>query len=205
MVFAYFKRLNQTQKQIYRASDKVTSVRLPEPGRFYPLVSHLEASLKEEHRGRIQTACQQLVDAMAAALNIEPVSIKVLAARPSKDWGELHGLYYPRDGGTRARITVWMRTAQQRRVVAFKSFFRTVLHEFGHHLDYTFLNLADSFHTEGFYKRESSLFHQLAVDTKVWITPAAQEPNQQPKDDAREYEAFKDTWANMKKQLQENK
>ena len=205
MVFAYYKRLNQAQKRIYRASDKVTSVRLPEPGRFYPLVFHLEASLQEEHRGRTQTACQQLVDAMAAALSIEPVSIKVLAARPSKDWGELHGLYYPREDGKRARITVWMRTAQQRRVVAFKSFFRTVLHEFGHHLDYTFLDLADSFHTEGFYKRESSLFHQLAGDTKGRITPAAKEPKQQHKDDTRQYEAFKDKWADLKKQLEEQK
>jgi hypothetical protein len=33
-----------------------------------------------------------------------------------------------------------------------------------HHLDYEHLKLGDSFHTEGFYKRESSLFHQL-MDT----------------------------------------
>jgi hypothetical protein len=46
-------------------------------------------------------------------------------------------------------------------VVAFRSFLRTILHEFGHHLDYELLGLADSFHTEGFFKRESSLFHQL--------------------------------------------
>jgi hypothetical protein len=30
-----------------------------------------------------------------------------------------------------------------------------------HHLDYDHLKLADSFHTEGFFKRESSLFYQL--------------------------------------------
>jgi hypothetical protein len=45
--------------------------------------------------------------------------------------------------------------------VAFKAFLRTLLHEVGHHLDYHYLKLADSFHTEGFFKRESSLFHQL--------------------------------------------
>jgi hypothetical protein len=54
-----------------------------------------------------------------------------------------------------------MRTARQRRVVAFRTFLRTVLHELCHHLDYLFYRLPDSFHTEGFYKRESSLFHQL--------------------------------------------
>jgi hypothetical protein len=57
-----------------------------------------------------------------------------------------------------------MRTAKQRRVVAFKSFLRTLLHELCHHLDYELYRLPDSFHTEGFYKRESSLFHQLAPE-----------------------------------------
>lgn len=57
-----------------------------------------------------------------------------------------------------------MRTARQRRVVAFRTFLRTLLHELCHHLDYQLLRLPDSFHTEGFYKRESSLFHQLMDD-----------------------------------------
>jgi hypothetical protein len=57
-----------------------------------------------------------------------------------------------------------MRTARQRRVVAFRTFLRTLLHELCHHLDYQLLRLPDSFHTEGFYKRESSLFHQLMGD-----------------------------------------
>jgi uncharacterized damage-inducible protein DinB len=57
-----------------------------------------------------------------------------------------------------------MRTARQKRVVAFRTFLRTLLHEIGHHLDYTRLRLADSFHTQGFYQRESHLFHQLVTD-----------------------------------------
>jgi hypothetical protein len=58
-------------------------------------------------------------------------------------------------------ITVWMRTAAKKRVVAFKTFLRTVLHEMCHHLDYELYGLEESFHTEGFFKRESSLFHQI--------------------------------------------
>jgi len=56
---------------------------------------------------------------------------------------------------------VWMRTAKHRRVVAFRTYLRTLLHELCHHLDYELLKLPDSFHTEGFYRRESSLVHQL--------------------------------------------
>jgi hypothetical protein len=54
-----------------------------------------------------------------------------------------------------------MRTARNKRVVAFKSFVRTLLHELCHHLDYEHFHLPETFHTEGFYSRESSLFHQL--------------------------------------------
>ncbi len=56
-----------------------------------------------------------------------------------------------------------MRTAQRQQVVKFKTFLRTMLHELGHHLDYQKFRLRDSFHTEGFYRRESSLLRQLFV------------------------------------------
>jgi hypothetical protein len=55
-----------------------------------------------------------------------------------------------------------MKTAARGQVVAFKSFIRTVLHDLCHHLDYTYFDLDDSLHTEGFFKRESSLYKQIA-------------------------------------------
>jgi hypothetical protein len=54
-----------------------------------------------------------------------------------------------------------MRTARHGRVVAFRTFLRTLLHELCHHLDLEVLGLGESFHTEGFFRRESSLFRQL--------------------------------------------
>jgi uncharacterized damage-inducible protein DinB len=91
--------------------------------------------------------------------------VKVLAARPHAGWGELHGLYETTHRAAEPpMITLWMRTARQKRVVAFRTFLRTLLHEVGHHVDYTLLRLGDSFHTQGFYARESHLFHQLVTD-----------------------------------------
>jgi hypothetical protein len=101
---------------------------------------------------------------MTGAFNLPALRMEVLAARPSDDWGELHGLYTPEEAGRLARIQVWMRTAKHKRVVAFRSFLRTVLHEICHHFDYELLRLPETFHTEGFYKRESSLFKQLIAD-----------------------------------------
>jgi hypothetical protein len=38
---------------------------------------------------------------------------------------------------------------------------RTLIHEFCHHLDYELIKLPETFHTEGFYKREASLFREI--------------------------------------------
>ena len=90
--------------------------------------------------------------------------MRVLAQRPADDTGELHGLYEPDDAGTPARITVWMRTAARKDVVAFKTFLRTLIHELCHHLDYELYKMPETFHTEGFYKRESTLVAALLAE-----------------------------------------
>src|SRR5262249_13059068 len=142
-----------------------TAVPLPDPGALRPRVAALAAALGGEDRAATEAAAQQLVSALAGALRLPPVRVQVLAARPHARWGELHGLYEadPRSGKS-PRITLWMRTAKQRRVVAFRTFLRTLLHEVGHHFDYAGLALSDSFHTQGFYARESDLFHQLVPE-----------------------------------------
>jgi hypothetical protein len=158
--FAYYERLSRAQQKIYRESDAVTEIRLASPAGLHPLVTALEAALGTEERGATQAATERLIQGLTEALGIPRVTVEVLAARPHAQWGELHGLYTVKAGG-RPKIQLWMRTAKQKRVVAFRTFLRTMLHEVGHHIDYTLLRLADSFHTEGFYKRESSLFYQL--------------------------------------------
>jgi len=87
------------------------------------------------------------------------VRVRVLAARPSSSYGELHGLYDPEIPPP--LVTLWMRTAAKRRVVAYKSFLRTLVHELLHHLDYELFRFDESFHTEGFFQRESSIARQL--------------------------------------------
>ena len=164
MPFAYYSRLTRAQQRIYRQSDEVTALRLAHPAALHPLVEALAAALAREERAAVQDAADRLFAALARAFAVPPCRVEVLAARPHGNWGELQGLYETAERGRPAKVTLWMRTARQRRVVAFRTFLRTLLHELGHHLDYQHLRLADSFHTEGFYKRESSLFHQLVPE-----------------------------------------
>jgi len=162
MVFGYYNRLNRTQKTIYRKSDGIERIELNHPENYRQSIIVLENVLASEHRKKTEQASQTVIENITSDLNVGPAHIRVLSARPSHNWGELHGLYEPSD----ARITVWMRTAKHKKVVAFRTFLRTILHELCHHLDYELMQLADSYHTEGFFKRESSLFKQLIPDNQ---------------------------------------
>lgn len=166
MVFDYYKRLTASEKRVYRKSDEVTSVKLPKAAELHPLIEKLDTALVKERREEVEALCQKLASSIAERLNAPEIKVKVLAVRPHKSYGELHGLYVPAERLIPATITVWMRTAQRKRIVAFRTFLRTLLHELCHHIDYELLGLSYSFHTEGFYKRESSLFHQLVIKEK---------------------------------------
>jgi hypothetical protein len=166
MVFDYYHRLGKKQKSIYRKSDSMEKIVLNHPEIISQSIFTLKTALDSEDKNNIEKASHNLVNEILCDLNVVIVKTKVLSARPSNDWGELHGLYEPVEENTKARITVWMRTARHKKIVAFRSFLRTILHELCHHLDYEYLDLADSFHTEGFFKRESSLFKQLIPDLK---------------------------------------
>lgn len=165
MAFAYYKRLTRRQQGIYRKSNEVHAVQLPNWRALHSIVRQLEEALPDGDQNLVEHRCTELLNRMADGLKIRRVRIVVLARRPSDEMEELHGCYQPAEEGGHATIKVWMRTAKRNQVVAFKSFLRTVLHEFCHHLDYVLLGLADSFHTEGFYQRESSLFHQIMQKT----------------------------------------
>src|ERR1043166_8076839 len=165
MPFAYYARLSRAQQAIYRRSDEIAEVRLPRPAELHPSVEQVNLPLASEDRATVQRATERMIRAITDALGVAPVKVQVLAARPHAKWGELHGLYTAERGRTPV-IQLWMRTAKQRRVVAFRTYLRTLLHEVGHHVDYTLLRLRDSMHTEGFYKRESSLFHQLVPEDR---------------------------------------
>ena len=166
MPFPYYNRLSPRDKEIYRRSDAVVSIRLRQPDLLWPFVGALREALEADRRPHVEAAAQFLTRALLEMLSVPPVRLSVLAVRPTLRHAELHGLYTREERGV-PKIQLWMRTAQRKRVVAFRTFLRTLLHELMHHLDYELLQLPDSFHTEGFFKRESSLFYQLVPKAPV--------------------------------------
>jgi hypothetical protein len=177
MKFSYYRNLNLRQRRIYDRSDAAGSIAVPAGRELRPLVATVAEGLRRDDRARTEEAVQRVVAAVLQRLHVPPVTVLVLAVRPSNHREELHGLY--EYGGNRKQpvIKVWMRTAQRRQTVAFRSFMRTLLHEVVHHLDYQLLRLEDSYHTQGFYKRAESLYRQLVpADLPACVEPARPAP-----------------------------
>lgn len=174
MPFAYYDRLSPELQEAYRRSDAERAIRLYSPSALAPLAASLAEALASEDPGRVEASLVALCGAVCRRLGVPEVEIEVLEVRPRFVGAELHGLYTRRPLAP-PTLYVWMRTARQTRVVAFRTFLRTVLHELLHHLDFELYGLPASLHTEGFFKRESSLFHQLVPEARARATGSAEE------------------------------
>ena len=172
-------RLTRAQQRIYDRSNATAAVPLQAPATLRQAVALLPAALQAGDPRRVEQLSQRISDEIVAVLRVRRVRVQVSGTRPSNTRGELHGLYTPAHNGSSATIKLWMMTAKRKQVVAFKTFLRTLLHEICHHLDYTLLGLADSFHTDGFYQRESSLFYRIggpAAATRAGSNGAPSKP-----------------------------
>lgn len=158
---AYFYRLSAADQRRYLASDSVPGLPLKVTDAVMARVAALRAALETEDLRAVTRAAQQLLDALSRALDVTPAAVEVRGVRPRNHRGELHGIFYPR---TRPpRIVLWARTARRHEPVAPKTFLRTLIHELVHHLDYALLKLGASFHTYGFFQRESFLVRALSI------------------------------------------
>jgi hypothetical protein len=174
---AFYHRLPLQAQRRYLASDVIDRFPLtPSPAAF-TMVANLMQALDDGAPSIVQRASQALLNEVCRLLGVRPVRLEVRSVRPHNSRGELHGLFYPRAPVRKSPtpvssrtappqsgeplIVLWMRTAQRHDVVKPRTFLRTLMHELGHYLDYAFLKLADSYHSGGFYQRESFLVRTL--------------------------------------------
>jgi hypothetical protein len=160
--FAYYDSLTAASQRTYRKSDSIARIEVPRAAELMAPARAIEPALAAADRAAVERACQVLVDGLNSRLGTPSVRVQVFERRPSNNSGELHGLYEPDEvTGGRARISIWMRTARKEQVVRFRTFLRTLVHELCHHLDYELFELKETFHTQGFYARESALVREL--------------------------------------------
>ena len=109
----------------------------------------------------VHDCASALMSELCRAFGVPAIRVEVRGVRPHNARGELHGLFRL---SRPPEILLWMRTARRHEVVKPRTFLRTLLHELCHYLDYSLLKLEDSYHTMGFFKRESFLVRSL-IDT----------------------------------------
>lgn len=156
---AFFYRLSPRAQRCYLRSDSIDRLDLEPAAAVLDRVNALLGALQDGALAAIQGAAQALAGELCRSLGVGPVSLQVRGVRPHNARGELHGIFYPE--ARPPLIVLWMRTARRREVVKPKTFLRTLVHELVHYLDYSLLKLGDSFHTRGFFKRESFLVRIL--------------------------------------------
>lgn len=160
---AFFYRLPPRAQRTYLKSDTIERYDYAPGAAAHNSLAALMRALEAGNLAACATCARALAAEICRGLATPPVSVEVRSVRPRNQRGELHGLFYPYDPRTRRppHIVLWMRTAQRHDVVKPKTFVRTLMHELGHYLDYALLRLEDSYHTQGFFKRESSLVRGL--------------------------------------------
>ncbi|MCZ7655928.1 MAG: NAD(P)H-dependent oxidoreductase [Rhodocyclaceae bacterium] len=166
--FAYYARLSAARQRIYDRSDAIERIDLPDAAALRPFIAPAQVRPEGGKPGRSRTAVPgHRLRRSSASSARRRCALPCWRCARATTGASCTGLYLPEDEGRQAVIKLWMRTAKNQRVVAFRSFLRTLLHELCHHLDYEHYKLEETFHTEGFYKRESSLFHQLVPKAQV--------------------------------------
>lgn len=163
---------NVKRKDEYLRSDELKVIDLPPAEPFRTLALEIKEAMATEKTKAVQSACGELLNALADFYGVEKPGIRVLNARPLKstdNWvWETFGDYDPET----ARIRLWMRTAVQKKTTSFGTFFSTLCHEFIHHLDMVSLELPNTYHTRGFFERTAHLYHHLQgtpVRNIVWV------------------------------------
>jgi hypothetical protein len=158
---SWYRRWSPARQRIAVASDRVPALPLRAGPELRAVVATLPGVLASGQCAAVENVVQRIADGVCRALDVRGVRVHVQKRRPHNAGGELHGIYVPLEPPARPEVTLWMLTAKRGDVVKPRTFLRTLLHELCHHLDYTWLRLRDSLHTQGFYQRESSLFAAL--------------------------------------------
>jgi hypothetical protein len=156
----YFYRLPSHLQRCYLKSESIERFEGFAPSAAATAKLHaLMYALDHGALGEVQESAAALASELCRAFGVPSIRVVVRGVRPHNARGELHGLFRMTKP---PEIMLWMRTAKRHDVVKPRTFLRTLLHEICHYLDYSLLMLDDSFHTMGFFKRESFLVRSLA-------------------------------------------
>jgi hypothetical protein len=161
---AFFYKLSMRSQRCYLKSDSIAKFEDFAPNiEAHRRLADLMVALESGTLREVQQCTLALMTELCVVFRVPAIRVEVRGVRPHNARGELHGLFRL---SKPPEILLWMRTARRHEVVKPRTFLRTMFHELCHYLDYSLFKLEDSFHTMGFFKRESFLVRQLLVAEK---------------------------------------
>src|ERR1700719_1725761 len=161
---AFFYKLPLRAQRCYLRSDSIAKFEGFAPdAEVRARLADLQNALQSGTLRAVQDCVAVLMGELCRVFHVPRIRVEVRGVRPHNTRGELHGLFRLSNP---PEILLWMRTAQRHEVVKPRTFLRTLLHELCHYLDYSHLKLEDSYHTMGFFKRESFLVRSLIGSEK---------------------------------------
>ena len=155
------KTFSHAEKKAYEISNRLLSVDFRVTPSMKRKVDDLAIWLSAGDKSKVRGATQAVIELLCAAARVPAARLSLVDRAPGEFRGDklvvkLYGVCAP-DG----TITMAYRTAVRRKVIAFKTYVNTLVHEFMHHYDHQRLQLGASFHTRGFYQRVGDLVAQL--------------------------------------------
>ncbi|MHA2358289.1 MAG: hypothetical protein ACXABK_05930 [Candidatus Heimdallarchaeaceae archaeon] len=150
----YQKSLNSVIEPLTNSRMKVLQI----------AVKLLGEALKNGDEEAIKEITNETIAELNLIYNLPPLKVYTGGKRRMTrgGQGQYYGVYRLKgEGENRHSISVYSRTAKSQKIVAPKTFLRTLLHEWGHHYDKYKLNLKSTFHTKGFYDRVNTIYGQL--------------------------------------------
>ena len=140
-------RLDQQRRRSYLRSNAEWTVPLAITAEIVDGARRLREALAQEDEEETGRVSQRIVDQLCDGTGIPRIPVNVKGPRLVRGRVEFYGFC-----GRNGTITLYCRTARRNRMVAFKTYLNTLVHEFMHHDDWTRLRI-HSMHTGGFYRR----------------------------------------------------
>ena len=152
--------MNKANDKDFEINNKVVTVALNKFSKV-EITSLLNASTDNKDR---QKKAQVLIDYLCGKFNMPKSNVNVLEKNQKHTLttrGTLKSVTFGDYNTMSKEIRVWNLTAAKGQTVSINQFLNTLLHEFVHHYDMTYLKYRQSPHTSGFYKRLGDISAKL--------------------------------------------
>jgi hypothetical protein len=144
----------QARKE-YERSNAVRRIDLDAGPSAAKAANRLRLALLSKDPSLVMAAAMAFADALCDGAKVPRIPVEIAAPRKRKGYAECHGRR------AMSCIPVALRTTQRGRFIGFRTFLKTLCHDFCHHHDVSALGLTHSFHTKGFSSRMEALYKSI--------------------------------------------